>query len=67
MIWPAAVSQNTSWQAKAGEGFAAAQFVIDWEAQVATCPQGNRSAFLISRQDRHGHSVAHIKFKKADI
>ena len=47
------VPQNTSWQAKAAEGFAAAQFVIDWEAQVATCPQGNKSAYWMSRQDRH--------------
>ncbi|MDQ2998387.1 MAG: transposase, partial [Chloroflexota bacterium] len=28
------------WQAKAGEGFAASCFVIDWDAQQATCPQG---------------------------
>ena len=60
------IPQNTSWQAKAAEGFTAAQFLIDWEAQVATCPQGNRSAWWMSRQDRHGHPVAHIKFKKAD-
>ncbi len=29
------------WQAKAKEGFAASCFVLDWEAQQATCPQGN--------------------------
>ena len=58
--------KNQSWQAKAAEGFAASQFVIDWEAQVAICPQGKRSACWMSRKDRHGHPIAHIKFKKAD-
>jgi transposase len=58
--------KDSSWQAKAADGFPASQFVIDWEAQVAICPQGNRSACWMSRQDRHGHPIAHIKFKKAD-
>jgi transposase len=57
--------EDQSWQAKAAEGFAAAQFVIDWEAQVAICPQGKRSACWMSRQD-NGHPIAHIKFSKAD-
>ncbi len=32
------VAEEASWQAQAGEGFATAQFVIDWEAQQAICP-----------------------------
>ena len=57
--------EDQSWQAKAAEGFAAAQFVIDWEAQVAICPQGKRSACWMSREE-NGHPIAHIKFSKAD-
>ncbi|MEO6890547.1 MAG: IS5/IS1182 family transposase, partial [Ktedonobacteraceae bacterium] len=33
------VSQNTQWQAKAGEGYDLASFTIDWRKQQATCPQ----------------------------
>jgi transposase len=37
------VGQDQSWQARAGAGFAQAQFTIDWESQQAICPQGERS------------------------
>ena len=32
-----------SWQARSRNGFDQAAFTLDWEAQVATCPQGRRS------------------------
>lgn len=31
------VIEDQSWQARAGVGFGAAHFVIDWDAQHATC------------------------------
>ncbi|MGW3660018.1 transposase [Streptomyces sp. NPDC005151] len=34
---------DTSRQAKAGQGFAAHDFTIDWEAERATCPAGRTS------------------------
>lgn len=37
------VAEDPSWQAQAAEGFASAAFVIDWERQVAFCPQGHPS------------------------
>jgi len=37
------VLSDTSWQAKAGKGFDVAHFQLDWQAQQATCPQGQRS------------------------
>ncbi|MBK8989687.1 MAG: IS1182 family transposase [Chloroflexi bacterium] len=37
------VAEDPSWQAQAGEGFASAAFVIDWEKKQATCPQGHPS------------------------
>jgi transposase len=59
------VADDHSWQAKAGNGFAAAQFVIDWEAQQATCPIGQQSVVWMERPDRHGHATVHISFSKA--
>jgi len=56
---------DPSWRAKAAEGFAAAQFVIDWEAQVAICPQGKRSACWMPRQE-NGQPLVLIRFAKAD-
>ncbi len=38
------VLSDNSWQAKAGKGFDAAHFQIDWQANGATCPQGQQSA-----------------------
>jgi len=38
------VLSDNSWQAKAGQGFDAAHFQIDWQATCATCPQGQQSA-----------------------
>lgn len=37
------VKQDTSPQAQANAGFAITHFVIDWEQQQATCPQGHTS------------------------
>jgi transposase len=58
------VADDHSWQAKAGEGFAAAQFVIDWDAKQARCPQGERSVIWLERTDRHGHATVQIRFSK---
>jgi group II intron reverse transcriptase/maturase len=54
------------WQAKAGEGFAASCFVIDWEAQTATCPQGKTSGIWHPTHDRSGRDVVTIRFAQAD-
>lgn len=37
------VRPDTSWQAKAGEGYDISAFNIDWNAQAVTCPQGHKS------------------------
>ncbi len=54
------------WQAKANEGFAASRFVIDWEAQTATCPQGKTSVIWKPTADRQGHKVVNIRFAQAE-
>src|SRR6266700_26688 len=38
------VLSDNSWQAKAGKGFDVGSFHLDWQAELATCPQGQTSA-----------------------
>jgi len=38
------VLSDNSWQAQAGQGFDLAHFQLDWQAEVATCPQGHSSS-----------------------
>ena len=59
------VADDHSWQATAGAGYAAAQFVIDWERQCAICPQGHSSVEWLPRQDDHGQTSIQVKFGKA--
>jgi len=58
------VRPDTSWQAKAGEGYDISAFSVDWDARAVTCPQGHRSVDWIPGQDRWGTSVVHIGFAK---
>ena len=57
---------DNHWQAKTGTGFAAAEFVINWEAQQATCPSGKTSASWTPAIDRFKNHVIKMKFAKAD-
>jgi DDE family transposase len=59
------VANDPSWQATAGNGFAAAQFVRDWDAQQARCPQGQLSGGWRERRERHGHASVQITFGTA--
>jgi len=38
------VLADNSWQAKAGKGFDAGSFQLDWQAELATCPQGQTNS-----------------------
>ena len=58
------VRPDTSWQAKAGEGYDISAFQIDWDAQAVICPQGQKSVDWIPGQDRWGTGVVHIGFAK---
>jgi transposase len=58
------VMADQSWQEQAANGFAAARFVIDWDAKYAICPQGQRSVVWLERPDRHGHATVRIAFSK---
>lgn len=54
------------WQAKAGNGFAASAFRIDWGSRQATCPAGRTSASWTPAVDRGHNHVIKVKFSAAD-
>jgi transposase len=58
------VPPDTSWQARAAQGFAAACFVIDWEAQVVTCPQGQQSVLWSPSHDSYDNPTVNVRFAK---
>lgn len=53
------------WQAQAGEGFAAADFELNWTSQQATCPQGHLSQYWAERQEK-GQPRVLIRFSQKD-
>lgn len=49
-------------QAREGQGFAAADFLIDWQRKKATCPAGHESISWSPALDGRSNSVIKIKF-----
>jgi transposase len=60
------VSADSSWQARAGQGFDLASFHIDWAAEQAVCPQGKPSVQWVAHQDRDGRAWIHVAFARSD-
>ncbi len=60
------VQTDTSWQARAGQGFEVARFFIDWTAQQVTCPAGKGSIAWSHSQDAYGNPVIHVHFAADD-
>lgn len=59
------VRPDSSWQAKTPEAYDLSQFVIDWEEQRVTCPQGHQSRSWRERQDkRRGTPFISVEFAK---
>jgi transposase len=54
------------WQARAGEGFAAGNFELDWERREARCPAGKTSLSWSDAVDRRSNQVIKIKFSSRD-
>jgi transposase len=57
---------DSHWQARAGSGFDASRFHLDWEQQQATCPNGNLSASWTTAINHRNQEVVTIQFSKAD-
>lgn len=54
--------RDRHWQARAGEGFDAANFAIDWEQERARCPQGAPSVKWSQTRDGYDHPIINIRF-----
>lgn len=50
------------WQKRAGMGFEASRFKIDWEKREATCPEQRMSSSWTPSVDRQKNPVIRIKF-----
>jgi hypothetical protein len=59
------VGQQTSWQEREHSGYAVSDFALDWQAQVATCPQGQQSVGWTQPQDRRQQETVIIRFATA--
>ena len=57
---------DLTWQAKAGEGFDAAHFRIDWERAQASCPEGRTNISWTPAIDNRKNEVIKIKFSTTD-
>jgi transposase len=60
------VPLDPSWQARAGKGFDAGSFRLDWDREVAFCPMGKRSRRWKEEHDSNGNPTIHIEFAAAD-
>jgi len=54
------------WQARTKTGFAAQHFILDWQAQTATCPAGKTSLSWTPTVDRYHNTSIKIKFSRTD-
>lgn len=59
------VGQDTSWQQRSHGGDGKDDFAIDWQAQVATCPQGQQSVGWIAPQSGRSRTTVIIRFATA--
>jgi transposase len=55
-----------SWQARTPNGITNAQFVLDWDAQQAVCPEGKLSRTWQACTDGHGNAGIVVVFAQKD-
>lgn len=60
------VAGGGSWQAQADTGFDVRCFVVDWESQTVTCPEGKSSQTWRLRHEKYGHPFFEVRFRPAD-
>jgi transposase len=60
------VQKDTSWQAKADQGFDLACFVVQWDTETVICPQGKTSSVWCPRKDEYGNTVIEVRFRACD-
>jgi len=60
------VQSDSSWQARQNQGYGAADFTVDWEQQVARCPQGCESVLWSATHDDRREAVIRVRFAAED-
>jgi len=60
------VAASAGWQARAGNGFDLDHFALDWDAQIATCPQGNQSRPWEEGETPAGRQQFKVRFHAGD-
>jgi transposase len=60
------VDTDHRWQSRVEGGFTTEQFVIDWERQLATCPEGRTSIRWCETHTARQRTMIHIDFAAAD-
>lgn len=58
--------ENRQWRGELESAYAQEKFVIDWEAQQVTCPQGKTNSSWKLEAGHRGGDVIHIQFALAD-
>jgi transposase len=58
------VRPDNSWQSREESGFDVSQFKLDWDNQVATCPDGKTSYKAKAGQDPSGRAIFRFVFRK---
>src|SRR5271167_4728455 len=60
------VADDPSWQARSGDGFTKAQFQVDWDLQVVTCPEGKQSISWLPSTYPKGGMQFEARFARND-
>jgi transposase len=58
----APVREDPHWQGRAQSGFGVDCFLVDWQAQIARCPQGQRSIKWSETHASDGRAIVNIRF-----
>lgn len=58
--------QDTSAQGRAGKGFAATDFQVDWQKQQVMCPAGKVSQLWRQERNRGGYEWIRVRFAQGD-
>lgn len=59
------VRQDRHWQAQQNQGFAAADFQVNWSSHQVTCPQGRVSRGWSAFEDKNHNAFIKIQFSRA--
>jgi transposase len=60
------VRSVSSWQARTGQGYDLPHFVIDWEHERVTCPEGKLSVSWRLARNEDGSSRINARFSRSD-